>query len=348
MTAHVARRKTELDYPLHQGPPPGTTIEIVPGVHWVRMALPFPPDHINLWLIEDGAAWAIVDCGLAREETKAAWEQVFAATLDGRKVTRLFVTHFHPDHLGLGTWLLGRWEAALHMTAAEWLIARTVHGQGSEADLASRVAFYRANGLSGERLAPFAQPGNIYRKGVPEVPSAFTRLTGGAPVEIGGRSWMPIIGRGHAPEHACLYCPTLNTIIGGDILLPRISPNVSVWPSEPLANPLKDFLDSLANFAELPDDVLVLPAHGLPYRGIHLRIAELKLHHAERLDRLVSALVTPHSAADCLPLLFRREIHPGNISLAIGESLAHLHLLEQQGRVRRIRGDDEVWRFAKV
>jgi glyoxylase-like metal-dependent hydrolase (beta-lactamase superfamily II) len=347
MTAETAH-KPALDYPFHRPPEPGVTAEVAAGVHWVRMPLPFPPDHINLWLLEDGDGWAIVDCGLARDETKAAWERIFADALDGRRVTRLFVTHFHPDHMGLAQWLTERWDLALHMTAAEWMMARMVHGQGSPADLANRVAFYRANGLEGERLAPFAAPGNIYRKGVPEVPSRFRRIRAGVPIVIGGREWLALIGRGHAPEHACLWCPELNLIIGGDILLPRISPNVSVWPAEPLANPLADYLASLDNFADLPERVLVLPAHGLPYRGVHERIAELRDHHRHRLDRLAEALDPPRSAADCFGLLFRREIHPGNMALAVGEALAHLHLLEDQGRAKRARGEDGVWRFVRA
>ncbi len=347
MTVSTAQKAT-LEYPVQRPPEPGTTYEIAPGVHWVRMPLPFPPDHINLWLLADGEAFAIVDCGLARDDTKQLWEQVFATTLGDRPVTRLFVTHFHPDHLGLAQWLIERWSMPLYMTVNEWLIARTVHGHGTEADLANRVAFYRANGLDGERLAPFQQPGNPYRRGVPEVPAAFRRLQGGVSFGLGGREWMPVIGRGHAPEHACLWCPDLNLIIGGDIVLPRISPNVSVWPSEPLANPLAEYLGSLANFADLPDDVLVLPAHGLPYRGVHTRIAELRAHHQQRLDHLVHTLATPHSAADCFRYLFRREIHAGNMALALGESLAHLHMLEEQGHVGRTMGDDGVWRFVRT
>ena len=344
----TAIAKADLRYPTNDAPAPGTTHEIALGVHWVRMPLPFPPDHINLWLLEDGDAWAIVDCGLARDEVKQHWERIFAEALGGRDITRLFVTHFHPDHLGLGSWLVERWKMPLYMTAGEMLMARTVHAQGSQADIANRVSFYRANGLEGDRLQPFAQPGNIYRKGVPDVPSAFRRVAQRQSIGVGGREWTPLVGRGHAPEHACMWCPDLNLIIGGDILLPRISPNVSVWPLEPFANPLADYLGSLANFADLPDDVLVLPAHGLPYRGVHDRIVELKAHHAQRLDRLAEALAKPHSAAECFRYLFRREIHPGNLSLAIGESLAHLHLLEAEGRARRELDGDGVWRFTRA
>jgi glyoxylase-like metal-dependent hydrolase (beta-lactamase superfamily II) len=342
-----------LSYPIETPPEPGTTIEPAPGVHWLRMPLPFPPDHINLWLIADGpkgqpTGWTVVDAGLARDEAKAYWERIFATTLAGRPVTRLIVTHFHPDHMGLAAWLCERWDVELWMTAGEWYTARSVHANGSPADVAARVAFYRDNGVSAEGIGPFAEPNNIYRRGVPEIPPAFRRISGGVPIDIGGHAWFPIIGRGHAPEHACLWCAELGVLIGGDILLPRISPNISVWPNEPLANPLRDYLDSLGGFSHVPADTLVLPAHGLPYRGIHTRIADLRGHHASRLDALAAALDPPRAATELFSLLFKREIGPGNMGLAVGEALAHLHFLEWEGRARRARGPDGVWRFARL
>jgi glyoxylase-like metal-dependent hydrolase (beta-lactamase superfamily II) len=337
--------KSDLIYPVETPPAPGTTLEIAPGVHWVRMPLPFPPDHINLWLLADGDDWAIVDCGLARDEAKAHWESIFAATLGGRKVTRLLVTHFHPDHLGLGQWLTQRWEMPLWMTAAEYAMARMVHGQGNEADIAQRFAFYRGNGVTEDLLAQVGQP-NIYRRGVPEIPASFRRMAERQDIRIGAHDWRVVIGRGHAPEHACLWAKDLNVLIGGDILLPRISPNVSVWPLEPFANPLADYLGSLGNFADVPADTLILPAHGLPYRNVPARIAYLKGHHEERLDKLAeTARERPLCAIDTFPFLFRREIGANNIGLATGEALAHLHLLEAQGRVRREKDDAGTWRF---
>lgn len=209
-----------LSYPHVTPPEPGTTIELAPGIHWLRMPLPFPPDHINLWLLADGprdrpTGWTIVDAGLARDDAKGYWEQIFARVLDGLPVARLIVTHFHPDHMGLAQWLCQRWQAELWMTAGEWYMARSVHANGSPADVAARIAFYRGNGVSPESIGPFAEPNNMYRRGVPEIPPVFRRIAAGVPVEIGGRAWFPIIGRGHAPEHACLWCAELGVLIGG-------------------------------------------------------------------------------------------------------------------------------------
>lgn len=337
-----------LAYPYEAPPEPGTTREVAPGVHWLRMPLPFPPSHINLWLLADGPGWTIVDAGLGRDETKAHWEQIFATILADRPVTRVIVTHFHPDHLGLAAWLCARWNAPLWMTPGEWYMARSAHANGSPADVATRIAFYRGNGVDEAGIGPFAESHNLYRRGVPEIPPAFRRITGGVPIEIGGHAWLPVIGRGHAPEHACLWCPDSGVLIGGDILLPRISPNVSVWPNEPLANPLRDYLDCLGNFSPVPAETLVLPAHGLPYRGVHARIADLRTHHARGLDALVAALDPPRASTEVFSLLFKREIGPHNMGLAVGESLAHLHYLEWEGRVRRSRDADGIWRFQRV
>jgi glyoxylase-like metal-dependent hydrolase (beta-lactamase superfamily II) len=336
-----------ITYPVEAAPAPGTTVEVAPGVRWVRMPLPFPPDHINLWLLADGDAWTIVDTGLFREEAQGFWDAIFASDLGGRPVTRVIVTHFHPDHIGLADWLCRRWNAPLWMTAAEWYMARAIHGSSAQSDIDSRVAFYRANGATDALLVEAQKPNSFYRRGVPEVPPVFHRIRGGEAIRVGGRDWTPIIGRGHAPEHACLHAPEIATLICGDILLPRISPNVSVWPPEPMANPLRDYLESLDNFRDVPPDTLVLPAHGLPYRAIHARIAELKEHHAVRLERLATAMADkPLSGVDCFPHLFRREIGPNNIGLATGEALAHLHYLEAVGRAQRERDAAGVWRFA--
>jgi len=337
-----------LVYPYETAPEPGTTREISPGVHWLRMPLPFPPDHINLWLLADSTGWTVVDTGLCRDDGKAHWDKIFATTLRGEPVTRVIVTHFHPDHMGMAAWICDKWNAELWMTAGEWYMARSVHANGSPADVATRVAFYRANGVAETGIGPFAEPNNLYRRGVPEIPPAFRRISGGVPIEIGGHAWLPVIGRGHAPEHACLWCPDLNVLIGGDILLPRISPNVSVWPNEPFANPLRDYLDCLGNFSPVPAETLIMPAHGLLYRGVHNRIADLRAHHASRLDALAEALDPPKAATDCFHLLFKREIGPHNMGLAVGEALAHLHYLEWEGRVTRARGDDGIWRFSRA
>jgi len=336
---------TALEYADLAAPAPGTAFAIGPGLEWVRMPLPFPPDHINLWLVDEGeAGFAIVDTGLAREDSKAHW----LAALGGRKVSRVVCTHFHPDHMGLAAWLCERFGVELWTTLGEYYTARAIHAQGAPADVANKVAFYRANGIGPDGIGQFANPENIYRRGVPDLPAHYRRIHARAPLRLGSDDWQPIIGRGHCPEHACLWSPSRGTLIGGDILLPRITPNIGVWPAEPMADPLADYLACLDGFAHLPAEALVLPAHGQPYRGVHARIAEIRAHHEERLDKLHAALAAAPqglAGAECFAILFRREIGPHNMGLAMGEALAHLHLLESRGRARRIRDAQDVWRF---
>lgn len=336
-----------LHYPHPQGPEEGTVLEVAPGLHWVRMRMPFPPEHINLWLLDDGPGWTIVDCGLGLDTTRAAWERIFAERLDGRPVTRVIVTHFHPDHVGNAAWLGARWGVETWMTQTEWLSARAVHAPADDTDIAAKLDFYRRNGVAAADLETMRTPHNVfYRRMVPDLPARFVRLRAGQDFAIGGRRWRVLIGRGHAPEHACLWCEDLGVLIAGDMLLPRISPNVSVWASEPLGDPLAEFLASLDGLAQVAPDTLVLPAHGLPYVGARARIAALQAHHATHLDAIAAALAqAPRHAVACFPLLFRRAIGANNMGLALGEAVAHLHRLEAAGRVGRETGADGIHRF---
>lgn len=331
-----------------EAPATGEARSLAPGVKWVRLALPFPPEHINVWLLADGDGWAIVDTGLAREDAKLAWEAVFATQIEGKRVTRVICTHFHPDHMGLASWLCRRWDVELWTTLGEYYTARAVHAQGAPEDVANKVAFYRSNGVGTDGIGQFATPENLYRRGVPDLPAHYRRISGGVPLRVGAVDWLPIIGRGHCPEHACLWARELGVLIGGDIVLPRITPNIGVWPAEPYADPLRDYLSSLDGFAAVPEDTLILPAHGQPYRGVNSRIADIRKHHEERLTILVEAARgSPEGlrAVDCFKLLFRREIGAGNIGLATGEALAHLHLLESRGTFSRHRDSEGAWRF---
>jgi glyoxylase-like metal-dependent hydrolase (beta-lactamase superfamily II) len=337
-----------LQFPVAAPPPPGEVIDIAPGVRWLRMPLPFALDHINLWLIEDGPAWTVVDCGIAGSTTRQLWERIFAAHLGGRPIGRVLVTHHHPDHIGLSGWLAERFAAPLSITAEEWRHARLMTGDDM-ADFAEAAhAFAWRAGLAQEDSALFAERHAGYRRGVPSVPSTYVRLADGDGVTIGGRGWRVIVGEGHAPELACLHCAELGVLIAGDQILPRISPNVSVSPHEPDADPLALYLGSLARLRrELPPDVLVLPSHNLPFHGAHIRIDELTAHHHARCAEIVAAAVRPLSAADLLPLLFRRPLDRHQTAFALGEALAHLHYLLGAGEIERVAGDDGVDRFLR-
>jgi glyoxylase-like metal-dependent hydrolase (beta-lactamase superfamily II) len=348
--------ESQLHYPFGDRlPAPGETIEVAPGIRWLRMGLPFALDHINLWLLrdrgEDGReGWAIVDCGIATDQTRAAWEEVFARSLDGLPVLRVIVTHMHPDHIGLADWLCERWGCRLWISATDWNAARMASQQTTGFGGDSAARFFRAHGLSDQAaLDKVRARRNYYASMVPSVPSAFRRLMDGQHLAIGTADWQAIAGFGHAPEHMALHSLSHGVLISGDMVLPRISTNVSVIDLEPEADPLPLYLESIERLRPLPADTLVLPSHGKPFVGLHARIDQLKAHHDDRLaDALAACRERPTSAADLLPVLFKRPLDLHQTTFAMGEAIAHLHALLGQGHVRGVTGADGVRRFSAL
>lgn len=333
-------------YAFEQPPEVGTGLEVAPGVSWLRMPLPFALDHINLWLLEDGDGFTIVDTGIAREEVKSAWRALFSGLMSNRAVTRVVSTHFHPDHFGLAGWLTEVLNAPLWMTRSEWLTGSLLYADADGRVSDAQVAMFRQHGLDNARLEALAQRGNAYRRVLSTPPASYRRIADGERLLIGGCEWTVIVGRGHAPEHACLYCAEKGVLISGDQVLPKISPNVSLSAMEPSADPLREYLDSVDRLSALPEEVLVLPSHDLPFFGLRARIEALKKHHAERLDRLEEFCRTPRTAAETLDVLFRRKLDAHQIMFAMGESLSHLVYLEGSGRLRRALDPKGIVRFA--
>lgn len=335
-----------------QMPEPGMTMEVAPGVRWIRMALPFALDHINLWLLRDcidgREGWTVVDCCITHDESKAQWETIFATQLEGLPVLRVIVTHMHPDHIGLAHWLCARWNAPLWISATDYNAARLGSQSTTGFGGATAADFFASHGLTDpDSVEKIRGRASYYPSMVPDVPRSFRRLQDGQTVAIGGRAWRCIAGYGHAPEHIALYCDALHVLVSGDMMLPRISTNVSVYDVEPESNALASFLESIDRFAPLPEDTLTLPSHGKPFRGLHARIAQLHDHHRDRLAEVLDACrVAPQSAADVLPVLFKRKLDLHQTTFAMGESVAHLHLMWFDGRLRRERGPDGVWRFS--
>lgn len=346
----------ELTYPLADRlPEPGNSIEVAPGVHWLRMPLPFALDHINLWLLKDEIdgqeGWTIVDCGVARDDVKVLWESVFDNVLQGLPVLRVVVTHMHPDHIGLAHWLCQRWNVLLYISMTDYMTAKlwSSAGKGSAAGGESAVQHFQRHGMQdAESLEKIRARGSYYVTLVPEVPDQFVRLRGGEPIRINGVEWQLIAGFGHAPEHLSLFCADKKVLISGDMVLPRISTNISVFNYEPLGNPLPAYLDSLDAYQPLPADTLVLPSHGKPFRGLHERIAQQHAHHKERLDEVLVACDTPKSAMDIVPIMFKRTLDLHQMTFAMGEALAHLHALYFAGKLNRRVQADGVVRFELV
>lgn len=329
-------------------PAPGEVKRVAPGILWLRMPLPFALDHINLWLIEEDGGYVLVDCGYGDAATRALWQRHFETTLGGRPIGSIVVTHCHPDHLGNAAWLAERYACSVTMTQGEYLAAHALLAEIGGYGPADVQALFARHGMGSEHVAALAAKGNRYRRGVPQAPRAFARMVGGDDIALGGRAWRVIAGYGHSAEHAALACEASRVLIAGDMLLPKISTNVAVWPGEPDADPVQRFLDSLAAFETLPPDTLVLPSHGPPFRGIAARVAQLRAHHAQRLDELHDGLAkapAPQSAHDVIPLLFRRELDVHQRFFAMGEAIAHLNHLWREGRASRVIGEGGAIRF---
>ncbi len=344
-----APRPDVLEFPFDGPPPPGEAREIAAGVLWLRMPLPFALDHINLWLLREPRGFALVDCGYGDAATRALWERHFAGTMRGLPLTRVFATHYHPDHLGNAAWLAERFGCPVTMTLAEYLTAHAVRSAyaGHAPDDMSQL-FVR-HGIDDAHRAAMSARGNRYAKGVPGLPNSFHRVLDGDRIRLGPTEWRVIEGFGHSPEHASLHAPELGLLISGDMLLPRISTNITVWASEPDGDPLGRFLRSIGALNALPSDTLVLPSHGLPFRGIATRVAQLQSHHADRLAELMAGVGRAKgsvSAAGIVPLLFRRELDVQQRFFAMGESIAHLNHLWHEGALARSVDAAGAVRFA--
>jgi glyoxylase-like metal-dependent hydrolase (beta-lactamase superfamily II) len=351
----------QLDYGFADAlPEAGHAIEVSPGVFWARMPLPFALDHINVWIMRDEldgvSGWTIVDCGIAHPAIRANWESLFGTLLDGLPVLRVIVTHCHPDHLGLADWLCkggdqSRWQVRLWISHGEYMMGRVMAaGDGSNAGGKRAAQHFARHGLADQAtLDTLARRDSYYPTLVPSIPPQFRRMRNGDTLKIGARDWEVVTGYGHSPEHCALFCAQTKVLISGDMVLPRISTNVSVFDIEPEGNPLALYLDSLGRYEPMPVDTLVLPSHGKPFRGLRTRIGQLRDHHAARLQEVRDACATQaQSAADIVPIMFKRPLDVHQITFALGEALAHLHLLWLDRELVRQTDDAGIIRFARA
>jgi glyoxylase-like metal-dependent hydrolase (beta-lactamase superfamily II) len=280
---------------------------------------------------------------------KAHWRTVMDRYFEGRPLKRVLCTHFHPDHMGLAGWFVEETGCHVLATRLEWLYGRMLSLDAEGGIPAYAREHYDKVGFGEADYAALAAFGvNPYRRMVTTVPAHYVRLEERDVASLGDHEWWVIVGTGHAPEHACFYSRELNMLIAGDQFLPKITPHIGVYPAEAEANPLRDYLDSNERFRMLPEDVLVLPAHGEPFRGLHARIDQLKAHHEARLQALDEALAESRTVMETLPTMYRRELQTHERVLGVGEALAHLNCLVQDGRVARELGRDGVWRFRRT
>lgn len=337
-------------------PAPGERMTLRPGLHWVRMPMPFALNHINLWVLDDElegrAGWTVVDAGIASETIREAWQALWSGDLAGRPLVRMLVTHMHPDHVGNAQWLIDRFsapgsEARLWMSAGDHFGAQLACQSTTGFGGPRAADFFMSHGLNRpEDVEKVRARSNYFSTLVPEVPYAYRRLKNDMVVRIGDRAWRCIDGYGHCPEHIALFDERDGLLISGDMLLPSISTNVSVVDLEPEGDSLGLFLASIERMKALPADTLALPSHGFPFTGIHARIDELKAHHEARLDEVMKACSEkPSSAADMLPVLFKRQLDLHQTTFAMGEAVAHLNYLWHRGVLRRFQDAEGVWRF---
>jgi glyoxylase-like metal-dependent hydrolase (beta-lactamase superfamily II) len=346
-TAGAGRpERPALEYPCGEPPEPASVREIAPGVLWLRMKLPFALNHINLWAVRDGDGWAVFDTGVQTTDTAAAWRELLAdPQLLGDGLTRVFVTHMHPDHVGMSGWLTRKFDCRLWMTRLEYLTCRVLVADTGREAPEDGIRFYRAAGWDDDAIEHYRTRFGNFGKTTYALPESYRRIRDGERIRIGDHDWQVVVGTGHSPEHACFWCPDLKLLISGDQVLPKISSNVSVFPTEPDANPLHGWLTSIDRIVDtVPDDVLVLPAHGEPFHGLHARLRYLSAEHRHSLERLRRRLDAPCRVIDVFESLFSRPINDRHLlSLATGETVANLNYLVQGGQAVAVDREGVLW-----
>ena len=327
--------KQKLDYLYPDSPEVGTAKEIFSGVHWLRLPLPFDLDHINLWLLDNEDGYTLVDTGVAAKETCAAWEKLFSEYLGNKPITKIIVTHYHPDHIGLTNWLCERFSPEVFMTEQSYSRTNYLLTADNNEDKKRFADFYRSHGV--EDTEPFVEfcMGDDYRKIISGLPVEYTVVRDKQDIEIGGRTWQTLVCYGHAEGHLSLYCSELGVLISGDQVLPGITTNISVQANDPEVDNLQAYMDSFELFLTLPESTCVLPSHGKVFRGLHTRVKELRLHHEEELERVYKFFNKPCTTSELVPYLYGRKLYGLHCMLGFGEAYAHIVYLENQSRLER-------------
>ncbi len=331
-------------------PEPGEPFKVVDGVYWLRVPLPIALDHINLWLLEDDDGWVIVDSGFDAPMCRDVWSTVFATVIKTMPVNKIIITHFHPDHIGLASWLALRCNCPVFITKGEFYHYQSIVNRDAETYREQANAFITEMGYPpemSEKFVEFMQ--NDDKPADARVQEAMCEfIQDNDEIVINQRIWKVVSGNGHSPEHACLYCPTLSTMISGDQAIPRISSNVSVYPSNRQTDPLGDWLSSCEKLRDtIPDTTLILPSHQEPFRGIVARMQQLLDDHYAQLNRLRLSIDAPISPVEARAVLFDRELNTIETLLATGETLAHLNYLLHRDEISMRYDDDGVARYQK-
>ena len=328
-------------------PVPLEPIEVAEGILWFRLPMPIALDHINIYLLDDGDSWVLIDTGLADTKSIEIWTNILKKYLSKRPIQKIIVTHFHPDHVGLAGWLIERTDAEFWMTQIEWLSARQAYLTVDSGFPQVMSAFYKKANLKPDLIKIYEDIGNDYRSMVTPIPLEYERIEHSTSFKIGDRVWKPVFGSGHSPDHVSFYCEKERIMLGGDMLLPRITPIIAVWWQEPNADPLKGYIEFLETLGSIGSDALILPAHNRPYKELQTRVADLIFHHNERLEITYEACKNENSANSIMQKLFTRKLDPFQTRFAIGETIAHINNLIKKGTLKRRLDDDGVYFYSQ-
>jgi glyoxylase-like metal-dependent hydrolase (beta-lactamase superfamily II) len=340
-----------LQYPIESHPGPDQVVDIAPGIKWIRLDLPFRLNHVNIYLLADGDGWAMVDTGIGNDATIAAWTKLFDGPLKDIAISRVIVTHAHPDHVGQAGWMVQRFGCPFYMSQVEYLQGVYHQNRRTEERLVNMRQFFLRHGMDADITEQLLGRGQDYLKKTVPLPAAYRRLRQGDNIVIGTREFRVITGGGHSPEQVTLYCAADNIYLSADQVLSKISPNVSVWAHEPDENSLGAYLTSLnAIAADLPEDVLVLPGHGVPFYGLQVRIKQLADHHEERCQMIAKACSDgAKTSAQLVPVVFHKhKLDAHQTGFAAGELIAHVNYMLAQKRLSQQMCSDGLLRFTAI
>ncbi len=304
--------------------------QVLPGILMFTLPVDYGIDHVNIYLIRDGEGWCLFDTGADCEAARALWLRALAGPL-AAGLTRIIVSHHHPDHLGLAVWLQERTGAPILMREEELAVAWQTH-VASASDRAYCIDFMRRHGLAPE-AAQQVVGGVLQSNMACAVPERVEPLEAGQTLHIGDHAFDVLVLGGHSIAQICLYEPRLRLLLTGDQLLERITPNIGVWPYGE-TDPLPRYLDSLRIIAGMEIEH-VLPAHHRVYHAGVERAHGLVAHHQRALRKFMARLgAGGMNATELSYAVYGAQGDPLHGYLAMGETLAHLLWLARSGYVR--------------
>jgi glyoxylase-like metal-dependent hydrolase (beta-lactamase superfamily II) len=335
----------DLNFTVQRPPAYGELTDLLPGLFWVRLPMPAAPNHVNCWLLDNGPGWTMVDCGLNTDDSFEMWDKLWRGLLRSRPLQNLTLTHAHADHSGLAGFFVKETKCSVRMTLAEWLSGWKTWHEREEAPDEHFASFLKRNGASADDAAGIAEAQRHQKFLGGRPPREFTRIRDGDVITMGRRDWQVITAGGHSVEHALFFCESEKILIAGDQVLSHMTPSVIAPVAQPEANPMQEYLNALTLLEALPTDTLVLPSHGLPFRGLQARLAQLREHHQARLDDVMSVINGRTNAFLVAQEIFPRVLY-ANPRQAFGEALAHLNMLASTARLTRDVDGDGVIAFA--